>query len=102
MLADYRPTREDLVTAETIECREFLPHDHPEFGPPPTMDEDDFIRVVHEAFRIGIEGKAATIGEAWDSLIADAQKTLDKRYKFGLGGYDWYEKNLEYLKMHRP
>lgn len=102
MLTDYRPTKEDLATAEGIACREFLPHDHADRGSPPSEAEMDFINIVREAWRIGDETQAATIGEAWDSLIGQAQRVLDKRLKHGLSGNEFYEHELEYLKENRP
>lgn len=82
MNRNYRPTKADLDSAETMRIREFL--DGADNGPPPSDEEWDFIDVVAEAWRIGTEDKAATVGEALDSLIRSARDNIAKRTAYGI------------------
>ncbi len=65
----YRPTKKD----EDFIWRKFADvylHN----GPLPTDAEEEFLRLVSEAFRIGTPRKAATIGQARASLQAQVNQ----------------------------
>jgi hypothetical protein len=100
---NYRPTKkdEDFILGKFVAV-------YTKNGPPLTEAEDEFFKLVSEAFRIGTPRRAATIGEARASLQAqiDARHTqgfaaspigsgflYDKEAYFGHGA-SYLEKNL--------
>ena len=77
MLNDnYRPTKKDSDYIWGKFGDIYLNH-----GPDLTPAEDEFFKLVNEAFRIGSSRKAATIGEARASLQAQVEARHAAQYK---------------------